>query len=72
MSYIKQMNKYDDYRNLYESVEVSIVNLFTDCEDEKIIEKFEKIVSKEMKNLEIYSEKNILRLEELKKELENI
>ena len=68
-SYIKEMDKYDDYRLLYYSVEAAIVYLFKDCKDKKLIKKYEEIVSKEMGNLSIYSEENKFRLLELKKEL---
>lgn len=71
-SYIKEMDKYDNYRLLYNSVEVAIVYLFKDCKDKKLIKKYENILKNEMGNLGIYSEKNISRLEELKNELENI
>lgn len=71
-SYIKEMDKYDDYRFLYDSVEVDIVYLFEDCKDKKLIKKYEEIVSKEMRKLSIYSEENKSRLLDLKKELKEI
>ncbi len=71
-SYIKEMNKYDDYRLIYDSVEVAIVYLFKDCKDKKLIKKYEEIVSKEMGKLSIYSEENKSRLLDLKKELKEI
>lgn len=71
-SYIKEMNKHDDYRLLYDSVEVAIVYLFKDCKDKNLIKKYEDILKTEMGKLSIYSEDNKSRLLELKKELYNL
>lgn len=71
-SYIKEMDKYDNYRLLYNSVEVAIVYLFKDCKDKNLIKKYEDILKTEMGKLSIYSEDNKSRLLELKKELYNL
>lgn len=60
------------YRNLFNDVETSITLLLCETKDKNIIKKYESIVSKEMKGLEVYSDNNLLRLNELKRELYNL